>query len=140
MHYEARETAWRNRVDCTFPPVPDGCPLKEKPIIVEPEREEWWRWHTCALPDHYGESPLGRQRKRVKEERAEKARRREIRRIEKETKEKERKLRREAKEKEKEEQRLLRLEKLKAKESERAEKREQKRRGQSPSTKESKEE
>lgn len=105
IHYDAREKARRNKVDCAFPPVPDGCPLRKKPIIVEPQREEWWRWGPSGLVDHYGDSPLGRLKKRIEAERAEKERRRQTRQAEKE-----------AKEKAREERRLRQIEEAKAKE------------------------
>jgi hypothetical protein len=100
-----------------FPPVPDFCPLKQGPVIVKFQPNTWepWREET-ALLDHYGDSPMGRTKKRVQEEQEEKRRQREQRRRGKELKEKE-----------KEEKKAQRLEAMKAREAARQEKLEAKR-------------
>jgi hypothetical protein len=80
----------RPDMDKVFPPVPDFCPIKQGPIVVIMQREPWKRWPGKAfLFDHYGDSPVGRIKKRLQVEAEQREKERVQRRIEKELKKKE---------------------------------------------------
>ena len=80
----------RPDIDKVFPPVPDFCPIKDKPVVVMLQRDQWKPWEgKSSLCDHYGDSPVGRIKKRLQEEKAQKQREREQRCLEREMKKKE---------------------------------------------------
>lgn len=79
----------RPDMDEIFPPTPDFCPIKNKPVVVILQRNQWQRREgKSPLYDHYGDSPVGRIKKRLQEEKEQKQKESEQRRLEKELKQK----------------------------------------------------
>lgn len=80
----------RPDIDEIFPPTPDFCPIKDRPVVVLLQHNKWHRWEgKSPLYDHYGDSPVGRMKKQLQREKEEKQKAREQRRLEKELKMKE---------------------------------------------------